>query len=80
MRLVGGCVQPESGDKIIPIVERGEAIRTLHSILVDLSARFPDNNVLGKWIIDITLGTEKVFKYPSRTGTTQPHSCLFRHF
>jgi hypothetical protein len=63
MRLVGGCVQLEPGDKIFPIVERGEAICTLHSILVDLYARFPDNNVLSKCIIDITLGTEKVFKY-----------------
>lgn len=28
MRLVGSCVQLEPVDKIIPIVERGEAIRT----------------------------------------------------
>jgi hypothetical protein len=50
-----------TGDNIIPIVERGEAICALHSILVDFYARFPDNNVLKKWIIDVTLGAEKVF-------------------
>jgi hypothetical protein len=50
-----------TGDNVIPIVEHGEAICALHSILVDFYARFPDNNVLKKWIINITLGAEKVF-------------------
>ena len=50
-----------TGDNIIPIVERGGAICALHPILVDFYTRFPDNNVLKKWIIDITLGAEKVY-------------------
>ena len=50
-----------TGDNIIPIVERGKAICALHPILVDFYTRFPDNNVLKKWIIDITLGAEKVY-------------------
>ena len=35
-----------TSDNVIPIVERGEAICALHSILVDFYARFPHNNVL----------------------------------
>jgi hypothetical protein len=47
---------------IIPIEERGKAICALYSILADFYTRFPDNNVLKKWIIDVTLGAEKVYK------------------
>jgi hypothetical protein len=51
-----------TGDGIIPIKERGEAICALHPILAEYYTKFPNNNVLKKWIIDVTLGAEKVFE------------------
>ena len=37
-----------SGDGIIPILECGKAICTLHPILKEYHKKFPDNNVLKK--------------------------------
>ena len=51
-----------TGDGIIPIVERGDAICALHPILKTYSEKYPENNVLKKWIIDVALGVEKVFR------------------
>ncbi len=45
---VFGWQSRTTGDNIIPIVEHGEAIYTLHSILVEFYTRFQDNNVLKK--------------------------------
>jgi hypothetical protein len=50
------------GDGIIPIIERGNAICALVPILDKYSKKYPDNNVLKKWGIDIALGAEKVFE------------------
>jgi hypothetical protein len=50
-----------TGDGVIPILERGKAICALHPILKQYFEKYPDNNVLKKWIIDIALGAEKAF-------------------
>jgi hypothetical protein len=50
-----------SGDGIIPIVERGKAICALHHILKEYHEKFPDNNVLKKWVLDVIAGAEKAF-------------------
>jgi hypothetical protein len=50
-----------SGDGIIPILERGKAICALHPILKGYHEKFPDNNVLKKWVLDVIAGTEKAF-------------------
>jgi hypothetical protein len=51
-----------TGDGVIPIVEHGPAICALHPILEEYSAKYPNNNVLKKWIVDIAIGAEKAFK------------------
>ncbi|KAG1908395.1 uncharacterized protein F5891DRAFT_973815 [Suillus fuscotomentosus] len=51
-----------SGDGVIPILERGKAICALHGILMLYYEKYPTNNVLKKWIHDITAGAEKVYK------------------
>jgi len=50
-----------SGDGIIPIVEWGRAIHLLHPLLKKYHETYPDNNVLKKWVIDVTAGAEKAF-------------------
>ena len=50
-----------SGDGIIPILERGKAICALHRLLKKYHEKYPENNVLKKWVIDVTAGAEKVF-------------------
>jgi hypothetical protein len=51
-----------SGDGIIPILERGKAICALHGILKRYHEKYPTNNVLKKWVFDITAGAEKVYE------------------
>jgi hypothetical protein len=51
-----------SGDGIIPILERGRAICALHSILSEYHEKYPDNNVLKKWVVDVATGAEKAFE------------------
>jgi len=50
-----------SGDGIIPILERGNAIRALHPLFEEYYQKYPNNNVLKKWVIDVIAGAEKVF-------------------
>ena len=50
-----------SGDGVIPILERGKAICALHPILKEYHEKFPDNNVLKKWVLDVIAGAEKTF-------------------
>jgi len=50
-----------SGDGVLPILERGAAICAVHPLLQLYYSRFPKNNVLKKWVIDIAEGAEKVF-------------------
>ena len=50
-----------SGDGIIPILEWGKDICTVHPLLKKHHKKYAENNVLKKWVIDITAGVEKVF-------------------
>jgi hypothetical protein len=59
---VFGWCSCTTGDTIIPIEECGKAICALHSILANFYTRFPDNKILKKWIINVTLRAEKVYK------------------
>ena len=44
------------------ILEQGPAICALSDVFEDFFQRYPENNVLKKWIIDVaTKGAEKVF-------------------
>ena len=49
-----------TGDGTIPILERGTAICALPSILRQYHVKYPENNVLKKWVVDIAHGAEKV--------------------
>ena len=53
-----------TGDCIITIVERGPTIcKALHPILwKTYSEKYPENNMLKKWVIDVVVGAEKVFR------------------
>jgi hypothetical protein len=50
-----------SGDGVLPILERGAAICAVHPLLQLYHKKFPENNVLKKWVIDIAEGAEKAF-------------------
>jgi hypothetical protein len=64
-----------SEDGIIPILERGKAICALHPILKEYHEKFPDNNVLKKWVHDVMAGAEKAFMTCGvDTGTKQSQS------
>jgi hypothetical protein len=49
------------GDGIVPIAECGAPICALHSVFSRFINKYPENNVLKKWIIDIAKGAEKVY-------------------
>ena len=51
-----------SGDGIIPILKCGKAICALHPILKHYHEKYPQNNVLKKWVIDVATGVEKAFE------------------
>jgi hypothetical protein len=64
-----------TGDGTIPILERGRAICALPLILRQYHVKYPENNVLKKWVVDIANGAEKVFqtcnvpvRFPSLTA------------
>ncbi|KAJ3512736.1 hypothetical protein NMY22_g15246 [Coprinellus aureogranulatus] len=60
-----------TGDQIIPIEERGEAITAVHAVLIKYYKKYPRNNVLKKWIIDILKGVEKAFRIHGRPLPSQ---------
>jgi len=51
-----------SGDGTLPILERGKSIQALHGIFSTFYQKFPENNVLKKWVIDVCIGLEKVYE------------------
>ena len=64
-----------SVDGIIPILEWGKAICAVHPLLKKYHKRYPENNVLKKWVIDITAGVEKVFtKYETAMHVLNPQA------
>jgi len=56
-----GWAARSQGDGIVPITERGIAINALHTVFADFLTRYPDDNVLKKWIIDVAKGAEKIY-------------------
>ena len=52
-----------TGDGIIPIVERGSAICALVPIFEKYAEKYPCNNVLKKWVIDVAVGPRRFSKY-----------------
>jgi len=50
-------------DGIIQILKCRKAIHALHSILKNYHEKYPENNMLKKWVIDVATGAEKVFKF-----------------
>ena len=72
-RVFGWQTRP-TGDGVIPITERGRAICALLPIFEKYHEKYPDNNVLKKWVIDVALGAERVFELH------QVSVCCLYHF
>ena len=51
-----------TGDGIIVLTERGEALSSVVDVLSTYIAKYPENNLLKKWVQDITNAAEKVFR------------------
>jgi hypothetical protein len=62
LKHIFGWKTQSSGDGIIQIRERGKAICALHPILKQYYKKYPSNNVLKKWVIDVIAGVEKAYE------------------
>jgi hypothetical protein len=60
-RLFGHAAR-SSGDGVISILERGPSICAIYDILKKYCDEFPNDNMLKKWVIDVAVGAEKVYK------------------
>ncbi|KAJ7794578.1 hypothetical protein B0H14DRAFT_3888682 [Mycena olivaceomarginata] len=56
-----------TGDGIVGILKRGPAISAVHQVLSTFCGKYPEN--IGKWVLDIILGAEKVYAKFSVTVT-----------
>ena len=54
-----GHAARSTGDGILPILERGPPICAIHNVLKDYCAEFPNDNMLKKLAIDITIGLKR---------------------
>ena len=63
------------GDGILPVLERGDGICALPHVLRGFFQRFPNNNVLKKWILDIETGIEKAYKEHNTKVSDIPPNC-----
>jgi hypothetical protein len=50
-----------TGDGIIAIEERGDAVCAMHKVFKEFWEHHPQNNVLRKWIFDVLKGVEKAY-------------------
>ena len=71
-----------SGDGTLPILEHGKLIEALHGIFSTFYQKFPENNTLKKWVIDVCIVLEKVYKqYHKEVSGTAIYisnlSCVF---
>ena len=57
--MIGMRAHPETAS--FPFWNEGKAICALHPLLKGYHEKYPDNNVLKKWAIDVTAGAEKAF-------------------
>ncbi|KAF6748269.1 ribonuclease H-like domain-containing protein [Ephemerocybe angulata] len=62
LKRVFGWDTRSSGDGIVSIEERGEGICAIEGFLRHWHEKYPEDNVLKKWIIDILRGAEKVYR------------------
>jgi hypothetical protein len=51
-----------TGDGIVVIDKRGAAVSAMHTVLAGFWERHPKNNILRKWIFDISKGAEKAYQ------------------
>ena len=58
---VFGWSTQTTGDGILNISQQGTGIQAIQPILAEFFAKYPENAVLKKWIIDMTRGAEKTF-------------------
>ncbi|TRM58371.1 ribonuclease H-like domain-containing protein [Schizophyllum amplum] len=61
LKRVFGWKSRTSGDGIIPILERGKALRGVTDVLRHWYGKHPGNQVLAKWAHDICEGVKKVY-------------------
>ena len=62
LKRVFGWNARTTGDGIVSITERGDAVRAMHKVLTEFWERHPENSVLRKWISDILKGAEKAYE------------------
>jgi hypothetical protein len=61
LKRVFGWDTRTTGDGIVAITKCGVPIEALHAVFTHFINKYPKNNVLKKWIIDVVKGTEKVY-------------------
>lgn len=62
LKKVFGWNARTTGDGIISITERGDAVCAMHKVFRDFWERHPENNVLRKWIFDVLKGVERAYE------------------
>ncbi|RXW20375.1 hypothetical protein EST38_g5489 [Candolleomyces aberdarensis] len=62
LKRVFGWASRSTGDGIIPITERGRPLIAIQDVLKTYLAQNPGNSVIVKWVGDIIIGLEKVYK------------------
>ena len=62
LEYIFGSKSRTSGDGIIAILERGKGICALQPILKEFHEKYPENNAMKKWVIDILNGIEKTLE------------------
>ncbi|KAF9521628.1 hypothetical protein CPB83DRAFT_900472 [Crepidotus variabilis] len=69
LKRVFGWQSRTTGDGIVPILERGDAVCAVHGVLLSFWEKYPQDAVLQKWIQDIVEGAEKAY-HTYRVPTT----------
>ncbi|KAF8154878.1 ribonuclease H-like domain-containing protein [Crassisporium funariophilum] len=62
LKKVFGWNARTTGDGVVAITERGDAVCAMHKVFTDFWERHPENNVLRKWIFDVLKGVEKAYE------------------
>lgn len=62
LKRIFGWQARTSGDGVVSILERGDAVLAMHQVLSTFSKKYPDDGVLQKWINDIIMGAEKTYE------------------
>ncbi|KAJ7671145.1 hypothetical protein B0H17DRAFT_1141586 [Mycena rosella] len=62
LKRVFGWKTRTTGDGIVEITEAGAGICSLYPVFREFCRKYPGNNVIRKWVLDIIAGVEKVYK------------------